>query len=165
MMVDAATPKAPRRFSPPSFLKWVEEQVKEAHRVVSYYEAEPFGYGLHRRLMELGVQNYVIRPRDWDEYGKKVKTDQRDARKMALSLDRYLNGNKDAFSVVYVPSEAEERQRSVSRHRQSLMIQRQRLDAQGRSQVLYYGGRLRGPWWNRRQWECCLTENGGSTGC
>ncbi len=159
MMVDGGTPKAPRRFSPPSFLKWIEQQVvKEAQQIVSCYEAGPFGYSLHRQLKQLGVQNYVIRPRDWDEYGKKVKTDKRDAHQMALCLDRYVNGNREAFSVVYVPSEEQERKRSVSRQRQSMMRQRQRLAAQGRSQVMYYGGRLRGPWWNRRKWERCRAQ-------
>ncbi|MEY4815442.1 MAG: hypothetical protein RLZZ162_2515, partial [Verrucomicrobiota bacterium] len=35
--------------------------------------------GLHRRLMGLGVKSLVVRPRNGDEYGKKVNTDRRDA--------------------------------------------------------------------------------------
>jgi hypothetical protein len=62
----------------------------------------------------------VIRPRDWDEYGKKVKTDKRDAKEMVLNLDRYVSGNKEAFCVVRVPTEAEEQARSRSRQRESL---------------------------------------------
>jgi len=54
------------------------------------------------------VINYVVRPKDWDEYGKKVKTDKRDAKQLVLNLDRYVGGNLQAFCVVRVPSEAEE---------------------------------------------------------
>jgi hypothetical protein len=68
--------------------------------VFTCYEAGPFGYSLHRQLTKIGLTNYVIRPRDWDEYGKKVKTDKRDALAMALCLDRYVGGNREAFCVV-----------------------------------------------------------------
>jgi transposase len=94
---------------------------------------------LHRKLSALGVSNRVVRPRDWDEYGKKVKTDKRDAKELVLHLDRYIAGNSDAFCVVRVPSEAQEQARSRSRQRESLQKQKQRLAAQGRSAALYYG--------------------------
>ena len=61
-----------------------------------------------------------MRPRDWDEYGKKVKTDKRDAKAMVLCLDGYVSGNQEAFCVVRVPTEAEEQARSRSRQRESL---------------------------------------------
>ena len=65
------------------------------------YEAGPFGYSLHRKLEKMGVTNYVVRPRDWDEYGKKVKTDKRDAKQLALHLDGYVNGNRASASPHY----------------------------------------------------------------
>ena len=43
-----------------------------AKQVYSGYEAGPFGYRLHRKLKDLGITTYVVRPRDWYEYGKKV---------------------------------------------------------------------------------------------
>ncbi len=46
MMVDGKTPEAYRKFSPTSFLKWVEQQVKEARLMISCYEAVFFGCGL-----------------------------------------------------------------------------------------------------------------------
>ena len=46
------------------------------------------GYRLHRELLALGIANYAVRPRDWDEYGKKVKTDNGDGRQLVLNLDR-----------------------------------------------------------------------------
>jgi transposase len=54
---------------------------------------------------------------------------------MALCLDRYVSGNREAFCVVRVPTEAQEQKRSLSRQRESLQQARQRLAAQGRSRL------------------------------
>jgi transposase len=153
-IVDGGTPQPPQRFNPGEFLVWAQKQLALAERVFSCYEAGPFGYTLHRRLEKLGIVNHVVRPRDWDEYGKRVKTDKRDAKELALNLDRYVSGNRDAFCVVRVPTEAQEQKRSVSRQRESLQREKQRLAAQGRSQALYYGHRLQpGEWWRQAIWQ------------
>jgi transposase len=151
--IDGGAPQPPQRFSPRQFLEWAKKQTALAQQVYSCYEAGTFGYGLHRKLKELGITNYVIRPRDWDEYGKKVKTDKRDAKEMVLSLDRYVSGNQEAFCVVRVPTEAEEQARSRSRQRESLQKEKQRLAAQGRSHALYYGAHLEGAWWTGGLWK------------
>jgi transposase len=151
-ILDGGTPQPPQRFGPPEFMLWVAKQITLAEKVFVCYEAGPFGYSLHRKLEELGATNYVVRPRDWDEYGKKVKTDKRDAQQLALHLDRYVNGNRDAFCVVRVPSPEEEQERSVSRQRESFQRERQRLAAQGRSHALYYGEHLQGEWWQEKVW-------------
>ena len=157
-VIDGGTPQPPQRFQPMEFMLWCAKQLTLAETVFTCYEAGPFGYSLHRRLERMGVTNYVIRPRDWDEYGKKVKTDQRDALAMAQCLDRYVNGNRGAFCVVRVPTEAEEQKRSVSRQRESLQQEKQRLAAQGRSHALYYGGHLQGEWWREADWQRTLPE-------
>jgi transposase len=151
--IDGGAPQPPQRFSPRQFLEWAKKQRALARQVYSCYEAGPFGYGLHRKLKEWGITNYVIRPRDWDEYGKRVKTDKRDAKAMVLSLDRYVSGNQEAFCVVRVPTEAEEQARSRSRQRESLQKEKQRLAAQGRSHALYYGAHLEGAWWTGGLWK------------
>jgi len=151
--IDGGAPQPPQRFSPRQFLEWAKKQTALAQQVYSCYEAGPFGYRLHRKLKELGITNYVIRPRDWDEYGKKVKTDKRDAKEMVLNLDRYVAGNQEAFCVVRVPTEAEEQARSRSRQRESLQKEKQRLAAQGRSHALYYGAHLEGAWWTGGLWK------------
>ena len=150
--IDGGAPQPPQRFSPSQFLEWAKKQTGLAKRVYSCYEAGPFGYSVHRKLTALGVTNYVVRPRDWDEYGKQVKTDKRDAKELVLHLDRYVAGNREAFCVVPVPSEAEEQSRSRSRQRESLQKEKQRLAAQGRSHALYYGARLEGEWWTEALW-------------
>ena len=152
-IIDGGTPQPAQRFTPAEFLVWCAKQLTLAEQVFTCYEAGAFGYILHRRLKEMGITNYVIRPRDWDEYGKKVKTDKRDALAMALCLDRYVSGNREAFCVVRVPTEAEEQKRSVSRQRESLQQEKQRLAAQGRSHALYYGGHLQGEWWREAAWK------------
>lgn len=152
-ILDGGTPQPPQRFAPPEFLLWVAKQITLAEKVFTCYEAGPFGYGLHRKLEQMAAVNYVVRPRDWDEYGQKVKTDKRDAKQLALHLDRYVNGNQDAFCVVRVPSPAQEQARSVSRQRESFQRERQRLAAQGRSHALYYGEHLPGEWWQEAAWK------------
>ena len=151
--IDGGAPQPPQRFSPVQFLQWVQKQTELAQQVYSCYEAGPFGYSLHRKLAALGITNYVVRPRDWDEYGKQVKTDNRDAKELVLHLDRYVGGNTEAFCVVRVPTEAEEQERSRSRQRESFQKERQRLAAQGRSHALYYGTPLRGEWWREAAWK------------
>src|ERR1039458_1765941 len=151
--IDGGAPQPPQRFSPSQFLEWAQKQRALAQQVYSCYEAGPFGYRLHRKLKESGLTNYVIRPRDWDEYGKKVKTDKRDAKEMVLNPDRYGSGNREAFCVVRVPTEAEEQARSRSRQRESLQKEKQRLAAQGRSHALYYGAHLEGAWWTGGLWK------------
>lgn len=152
-ILDGGTPQPPQRFGPAEFSLWVAKQITLADQVFTCYEAGPFGYRLHRTLEKMGATNYVVRPRDWDEYGKKVKTDKRDAQQLALHLDRYVSGNHDAFCVVRVPTPEQEQERSVSRQRESFQQEKQRLAAQGRSYALYYGEHIQGEWWQEEAWK------------
>jgi transposase len=151
--IDGGTPQPGQRFSRAGLLNWAKKQLALSREVYSCYEAGPFGYGLHRQLEAIGVKNLVVRPRDWDDYGKKVKTDKRDARALTEALDRYVRGNKRALAVVRVPTEKEEQQRSASRQREAFSRELQRLAAMGRSHSLYYGERLKGQWWKPRRWK------------
>lgn len=157
-IIDGGTAQPPQRFTPPEFLLWVAKQLTLAEQVFTCYEAGPFGYGLHRKLQQMGVVNYVVRPRDWDEYHKKVKTDKRDAKQLSLHLDRYVGGNQDSFCVVRVPTPEQEQARSVSRQRESFQRERQRLAAQGRSHALYYGEHLQGEWWREELWQSAALQ-------
>ena len=154
--IDGGAPQPAQRFSPVEFIQWAQKQTTLAVKVYTCYEAGPFGYSLHRRLTELGITNFVVRPRDWDQYGQKVKTDQRDSQQLVLHLDRYLAGNDRAFCVVRVPTAAEEQARSRSRQRESLQRERQRLAAQGRSHAVYYGAHLPGQWWHPAAWRALI---------
>ena len=157
-ILDGGTPQPPQRFGPAEFMLWAAKQLTLAEQVFTCYEAGPFGYSLHRKLEKMGATNYVVRPRDWDEYGKKVKTDKRDAQQLALHLDGYVNGNREAFCVVRVPSPEQEQERSISRQRESFQRERQRLAAQGRSHALYYGEHLQGEWWREAVWKTSAAQ-------
>jgi transposase len=150
--VDNATPQPAQKFTPKAFLLWAKGQLEQAERVFTCYEAGPFGYGLHRALAALGIQNVVVRPQNWDELGKGVKTDKTDALALTQRLDRYVQGNTKALAVIRVPTVAEEQVRAVSRHREQLRQHRQRMEAQGRSLLLYNGHRITGQWWSARNW-------------
>jgi transposase len=150
--IDGSAPKPSQRFDQAGLLRWVGKKLEEGLAVVSCYEAGPLGYVLHRKLTELGATNYVIRPRNWDDQSKGVKTDRTDARSILNALDRYLAGNTHALRVVRVPEIQQERRRSESRIRESLQRQLKAAAQRGRGLALQYGYRLRGPWYGERRW-------------
>ena len=156
--VDGTSPQPPQRFTPEEFVVWMKKQLQLADEVHCCYEAGPFGFVLHKRLVALGVNSLVVRPRNWDEYSKKVKTDRRDALALLSSLDRYLAGNKEALSVIRVPSDEEEKARSDTRQREQLLAERKRLGAQGLSTARYYGYDLSEEWWRTKKFEPLRAE-------
>ncbi|HZR21362.1 MAG TPA: hypothetical protein VFE51_29035 [Verrucomicrobiae bacterium] len=87
--IDHATSQPAQKFTPKDFLVWANKQLEQAEEVHSCYEAGPLGYGLHRALLKLGIRNVVIRPQNWDELHKGVKTDKTDALALTQRLDRY----------------------------------------------------------------------------
>jgi hypothetical protein len=62
-----------QRMSWQGCLEWIEAHVKAGAVVHACYEAGPCGYGLHRRLLALGVKSYVVVPQRWDAQNKRVK--------------------------------------------------------------------------------------------
>ena len=119
--IDGSSPQSAQRFTPEGFVAWAARQIQLAEQVWCCYEAGPFGFVLHKQLERLGVRNVVVRPRNWDEYGAKVKTDRRDALALCSSLDRYLAGNTQALAVVRVPTDQQEHSRSQTRQREQLV--------------------------------------------
>jgi transposase len=151
--LDHATPQPAQKFTPKDFLVWAKKQLTLAESVHSCYEAGPLGYGLHRALLAMGIQNVVVRPQDWDELKKGVKTDKTDALALVQRLDRYVQGNKAQLAIVLVPTPEQELARTQSRQREQLMSHRLRFEAQGRSLLLFNGVRVKGRWWKNSQWD------------
>jgi transposase len=151
--IDSSTPQPAQKMTPEKFLEFAARQLALAHEVHSCYEAGPFGYSLHRKLVALGICNVVVRPQNWDELHKGVKTDKTDALALVQRLDRYVQGNRRALAVITVPTPQAEQARAQSRHREQLQKDRQVHEAQGRSLLLYQGRRVSGPWWKERAWE------------
>ena len=152
-ILDHSAPQPAQKFTPAKFQEWVKTQLTLADAVHSCYEAGPFGYGLHRQLVQLGVQNVVVQPVCLDEHHKGVNHDKSDARQLALNLDRYVAGNTKALATVRVPTPEEEEKRIQSRQREQLKREVQRVAAQGRSLLLTQGYREKNRWWEAPPWE------------
>jgi transposase len=152
-LLDHSAPQPAQKFTPAKFLGWVKTQLALAQAVHSCYEAGPFGYGLHRDLVKLGVQNVVVQPVCLDEHHKGVNHDKSDARELALRLDRYVAGNHKALATVRVPTPEEEQRRIQSRQREQLKREVQRVAAQGRGLLLTQGHREKKGWWEEKRWE------------
>lgn len=150
--MDGLNPQPGQRFGIAEFRKWVSKQVEKGYRIYSCYEAGPTGFWLHRYLTGLGVVNYVVCPSPLDSRGKGVNTDKTDALELLVRLDRYVAGNKKAFSVVQVPTVEQERKRIVSRQRDQLRRKRLSFAAQGRMLLLSQGYRRSNNWWNAGIW-------------
>ena len=151
--VEGMNPQPPQKFAEEKFLDWVAGLLQKGYQVISCYEAGPTGYWLHRELERMGATNYVVCPTRLDNRGTGVNTDKTDAAELLVRLDRFVAGNKKAFSVVQVPSVEQERKRQLSRQRQQLRDKRLSLAAQGRMLLLSQGYRLSNSWWKKSLWE------------
>ena len=152
--LDGAGTQPPQRLRPGAELeRFIKKQLAQAKQVFAVYEAGPCGFSLARQLQAWGVIVFVIRPMKLDTLGKRVNTDKTDAAELVSRLDRYLAGNRKAFAVVRIPTPAEEQRRCVSRQREQLRRERQRLNAMGKSLMLAQGHHctLR-DWWHARPW-------------
>ena len=152
-ILDNSAPQPAQTFTPQKFVTWAQEQLAQADRVHSCYEAGPFGYGLHRDLLKIGVNNIVVQGMCLDERRTGVKHDKRDAKELATRLDRYVAGNSHALAVVRVPTPEEEQKRAASRQRDQLKREAKRLAAEGRSLLLTQGWREKKGWWEQKRWQ------------
>ena len=94
--------------------------------MISCYEAGYDGFWLHRLLEAHGIRNYVIDPASLqvDRRARRVKTDRIDTERLLRSLMAYLRGEPKVWSVVRVPSVAEEDARRLYRERDRLVSER-----------------------------------------
>ena len=104
----------------------VGRELKRPAEFISCYEAGYDGFWLHRLLEENGVRNYVIDPASLqvDRRARRVKTDNVDVTKLLRSLMAYLRGEPKVWSVVRVPTVAEEDDRRLHRERDRLINER-----------------------------------------
>ncbi|HET6452825.1 MAG TPA: IS110 family transposase [Armatimonadota bacterium] len=123
-------------------------RLERTHEPVCCYEASSCGYVVHRWLAEMGIACDVVAPSLIPKKpGDKVKTDRRDARKLA-KLHR-----AGELTKVHVPSEEDESVRSLVRCRETMVkeVQKSRhyvlkfLSARGL-------GYLAGSNWTKKHW-------------
>jgi transposase len=94
--------------------------------VQSCYEAGRDGFWLHRWLTSHGIRNLIVDSSsiEVNRRQRRTKTDRLDARKLVTMLIRFLSGERPVWSVVRVPTLAEEDRRQV--HRELLFARRDR---------------------------------------
>jgi len=120
--------------------KLIKKLRKMGHRRLRFvYEAGPCGYGLYRHLKARGEDCIVVAPsRIPQKPGERVKTNRRDACKLAR-LDR-----AGELEAVYVPDEADEAMRDLSRGRKCAVEAATRVKQQIKSLLLRQGIQYRG---------------------
>ncbi len=107
--------------APASPQKLVEQLEKffSGARIHTAYEAGFSGFALHRQLISAGIDNIVVHAAGIEvAVNNRVKTDKRDATKLATMLEaKRLKG-------IRIPSEQEENQRLLTRTREQLIRDR-----------------------------------------
>ncbi len=100
----------------------------------SAYEAGFSGYSLHRALISAGIENIIVHAASIEVGANdKVKTDKRDAKKIAIQLAAgRLNG-------IFVPSMEQEDCRELTRYRQTLVRDRTRVAARLKQKAHFSG--------------------------
>ena len=104
----------------------VAKETKKRVEMVSCYEAGYDGFWLHRLLQAHDIRNHVIDAASLqvDRRARRAKTDRVDAERLLRSLMAYLRGEPKVWSVVRVPSVAEEDDRRLHRERGRLINER-----------------------------------------
>ena len=98
------------------------------------YEAGCFGFWLHDRLVEYGVDCIITPPSLIpQESGNRVKTDRKDSRKLAHLLAKGL------LKRIFVPNKQECYHRQVVRRRRQLIRDRIRTQNRIKSELGFYG--------------------------
>jgi transposase len=157
LQLDGAMPERPQKTDADQLVGLVTALVKAGRKVHVCQEAGPCGYGLHRRLLHAGAASLVVMPTVLAD-GRRQKTDGLDATALTDKLDRYVRGNTKAFTVVTVPTPAQEQDRARGRLREQLKHSRHAWEARGRSLLLAQGHHVTGPWWRPSRWATLHAE-------
>ena len=107
--------------------------------VHSCYEAGRDGFWLHRFLESRGIANQVVDSSSIEvkRRGRRRKTDSLDAGKLLSMLMRWQQGERDVWSIVQIPSVADEDRRQL--HRDLLELKAERTQHANRTKGLLAG--------------------------
>jgi transposase len=113
--------------------------------VQSCYEAGRDGFWLHRFLESQRIVNQVVDSSSIEvkRRGRRRKTDRLDAGKLLSMLIRWYHGEEDVWSIVQVPSVADEDRRQL--HRDLLELKAERTQHTNRIKGLLAGCGLAAP--------------------
>ena len=114
-------------------------QLPDNAPVHSCYEAGRDGFWLHRFLESQGIHNEVVDSSsiEVNRRARRRKTDRLDAGKLLSMLIRWHQGERDVWSVVQVPSVADEDRRQL--HRDLLELKAERTQHSNRIKALLAG--------------------------
>nr|VFK38241.1 MAG: transposase [Candidatus Kentron sp. TC]VFK53127.1 MAG: transposase [Candidatus Kentron sp. TC] len=117
----------------------------EGCRIVSCYEAGRGGFWIHRMLEENGILNLIFDSSSMEvnRRRRRTKTDKVDVDALLRLLQRYLNGERKAVSVVRVPTAQEEDQRRLNREREQLIKERSAPSTRIKSLLALLGIRMK----------------------
>lgn len=102
--------------------------------VLFCYEAGPCGYGLYRQILAAGHECLVVAPSLIPKKpGERIKTDRRDALKLARSL------RAGDLTAVWVPDQEQEAMRDLTRARDDMKSQERKARQQLNAFVLRHG--------------------------
>ena len=103
-------------------------------RIHACYEAGFSGYTLHRALKDSGINSIVVNPGSIETASRdRVKTDKRDAKKLAEQL------SDGRLKCIYVPTIEEELLRLYTRHRATVVKDRGREACRIKSKLFQFG--------------------------
>jgi transposase len=102
--------------------------------IKSAYEAGFSGYGLHRHLIDNGIENIVVNASSIEVGARdRVKTDKRDSIKIATQL------SASRLKGIFVPSREMEDRRELSRLRSTFVKDRNRIAVRLKHKANYHG--------------------------
>ncbi|MFC1591422.1 IS110 family transposase [Thermodesulfobacteriota bacterium] len=118
--------------------------MSEDVEIYSCYEAGRDGFWLHRFLESIGITSLVVDSSSIEVTRRKrrAKTDRIDAVKLYEMLIRYVEGERKAWSVVYVPKPEQEDARRLYRERQRLKKERTAHTNRIKSLLILQGVRM-----------------------
>ena len=157
VQLDGALPQRPQKMNTEQLVSLVAALVRAGLKVHVCQETGPCGFGLHRRLRQAGAESLVVVATALAD-GRQQKTDGLDATALTDKLERYLRGNTKAFTVITVPTPAQEQDRARGRLRDQLKHSRHEWEARGRSLLLVQGFHVTGPWWHKTDWATLRTD-------
>lgn len=121
-------------------------RLPEKTQVLSCYEAGRDGFWVHRFLISIGIQNFVVDSAsiEVNRRRRRAKADRLDANSLVRMLIRYGYGEHKVWSVVRVPSVEEEDRRQLHRELSTLEKERKRTNNRIRGLLATHGVQING---------------------
>ena len=116
-------------------------KLAEDSKVYSCYEAGRDGFWIHRYLESIGIENIVVDPAsiEVNRRYRRAKTDRIDGLKLLSMLLRHRAGEWKVWSVVRVPTQAQEDERRLNRERDRLLKERGAHVSRIKALLVLYG--------------------------